>query len=193
MATGWCINVARRLVRCPWGMRMGWGSSMRRPWTIIGRSRITIGARTRILRGAYFMAVEGYAGIAHHPDIFIGDDVYIGKECYLTAMNAITIGAGCVLSDHVYITDLMHGLHPKRGLIMDQPLESKGPVSIGRDTFIGYRCTIMPGVILGNNCVVGAESVVTRSFPPFSMIVGNPAKLLRTYSQETDSWEIVRR
>ncbi len=69
-----------------------------------------------------------------------------------------------MLSEQVYITDLSHGLQPDRGPIMKQPLESKGPVRIGPRCFLGYRTAIMPGVTLGESCVVGANSVVTRSF-----------------------------
>ena len=104
-------------------------------------------------------------------------------------MDEITIGDGCVLSEHVYITDLMHGLHPDQGLIMQQPLQSKGPVRIGSGCFLGYRAAIMPGVTLGDHCVVGANSVVTKSFPAYSMLVGSPARLVRSYNRKTAKWD----
>ena len=92
------------------------------------------------------------------------------------------------LSEYVYITDNAHGLHPERGPIMKQPLESKGPVHIGRNCFLGFRVSIMPGVTLGEHCVVGANSVVTRSFPAYSMVAGMPAKLIKVFDHSKKGW-----
>lgn len=72
---------------------------------------------------------------------------------------------------------------------MEQPLESKGPVRIGARCFLGYRAAVMPGVTLGEHCVVGANSVVTRSFGSFSMVAGSPARLIKVYSAATGKWE----
>jgi acetyltransferase-like isoleucine patch superfamily enzyme len=71
---------------------------------------------------------------------------------------------------------------------MSQPLHSKGPIVIGPDCFLGYRAVIMPGVTLGRHCVVGANAVVTRSFPDFSMVVGSPARLIKRYDPQSREW-----
>lgn len=57
--------------------------------------------------------------------------------------------------------------------------KTKGDIVIGHDVWIGANSTILSGVTLGNGCVVGAGSLVTKSFPPYSIIGGNPAKLIR--------------
>ena len=118
----------------------------------------------------------------------LGDDVHIGRYACLTSISSIVIEDGCLLSEYVYISDLTHGLSPERCLIVDRPLVSKGPVHIGAHTFIGYRACIMPGVTLGKHCVVGANSVVTRSFSDYSMIAGCPARLMKQYSLTAKDW-----
>ncbi|WP_396275136.1 acyltransferase [Granulicella aggregans] len=71
---------------------------------------------------------------------------------------------------------------------MRQNLESKGPIVIGDNCFLGYRVAVTPGVTLGEWCVVGANSVVTKSFPPYSMIAGAPARMIKRYSLEERAW-----
>jgi acetyltransferase-like isoleucine patch superfamily enzyme len=151
-----------------------------------------MGDRSIILEGGYISAMERYAGVDHSPRISIGDDVYIGRYCYLTAIQEITIGSDCVLSECVYITDLSHGFNPKAGPIMRQPLTAKGPVRIGAHSFLGYRVSVMQGVELGEHCIVGADSVVTHSFPSYTMIAGNPARIIKKYSLDNDQWESAR-
>jgi acetyltransferase-like isoleucine patch superfamily enzyme len=172
----------------PSGVTFGEGSYIRRPYSISGRKCVKMGSRTLILGGLHIEAIAKYAGVTYWPMIEIGSDVYIGGSAYLTAVNRISIGDGCVLSEHVYITDEIHGIDPKGGPIMKQPLINKGPVTIGRACFLGFRTAVMPGVTLGEHCVVGANSTVTRSFPAYSMIGGSPARLLKRYSQELGQW-----
>jgi len=112
----------------------------------------------------------------------------IGHYSFFTPAREISIGDGCVLSGHVYISDENHGFDPKAGPILKQPLESKGPVRIGNNCFLGYRVAILPGVTLGEHCVVGANSTVTRSFPAYCMLAGSPAQVIKRYSHELGEW-----
>ena len=167
---------------------LGTASLVKWPRRLQGRQYIRIGKQSQVLSNSFMLAVSEYEGQHYRPSIQIGDNVYIGRYVYLVACDEIRIDAGCVLSEHVYISDLNHGYDPHGGLILKQAIESKGPVRIGSNCFLGYRTTVAPGVTLGEWCVVGANSVVTRSFPAYSMIAGAPAKLIKVYSQELQQW-----
>ncbi|MBN9615151.1 MAG: hypothetical protein BGO25_12250 [Acidobacteriales bacterium 59-55] len=106
-----------------------------------------------------------YEGVCYQPEIKIGQNVYIGPNAYLACINGITIGDSCVLSEFVFIDDNTHGLDPDAGLIMKQQLVDGGKIVIGKNCFLGLRSAIMPGVTLGEHCVVGMNSVVIKSFP----------------------------
>jgi acetyltransferase-like isoleucine patch superfamily enzyme len=181
-------EAVKALLYRPRGVTFGERSYIHRPYSISGRDRVRIGKRSFIRSGLHIQAIHEYAGVAHQPLIEIGDDVYIGSNAYFTAIDKICIGDGSVLSEHVYITDEFHGMDPRAGLIMNQPLISKGPVIIGRACFLGFRASVMPGVTLGDHCVVGANATVTRSFPAYSMVGGSPARLLKSYSLESGAW-----
>jgi acetyltransferase-like isoleucine patch superfamily enzyme len=167
---------------------VGEGSRILRPYILLSPELLSIGKETVIYPDAYISLLKEWAGFRYTPEIKIGDGVYIGRHAYFAAIDSIKIESGCVLSEYVYITDHAHGFHPESGPIMKQQLESKGSVHIGRNCFLGFRTSIMPGVTLGEHCVVGANSVVTRSFPAYSMVAGCPAEVVKVFSLKTGVW-----
>jgi acetyltransferase-like isoleucine patch superfamily enzyme len=121
-------------------------------------------------------------GVLEHP-LIIGGDSYIGM---LTILNGfacqLKIGNRVSIAQRVNImTDSGPNASPALQQIF--PIESK-PVTISDDCWIGANCIILPGVTLGRFCVVAANSCVKSSFPPFTIIGGNPAKLIRTFTPE---------
>ena len=163
--------------------------SLDMPRLLEGTEYISIGASTCIRRGCWFAA---FPSEEHCPParslIRICNHVYIGFYATITAVNLVEVHTGTVISDHFYASDHAHGCHPEKGSPADQPVASKGPVIIGKNCLIGMRVSILPGVTLGDHCVVGAHSVVTGSFPERSVIAGVPAKLLKTFDSALNKW-----
>ncbi|MCX9449919.1 acyltransferase [Vibrio cholerae] len=123
--------------------------------------------------------------------IVLGDDVYVGKFFDLHTSSKITLSDGVVLSDYVYMSTVAHGISPRDGFIMKQDWYDRGEIYIGENSFIGHGAKVFGNVTLGEWCIVGAGSIVTKSFPSFSMIAGNPARLIKKYNNETNCWESV--
>ncbi|MCP1121500.1 acyltransferase [Robbsia andropogonis] len=182
-------KVIKRILFRPRRVRLGEGSFIRLPRKISGPQSLIVGERTLVKGSLTVSCIKEYAGWKYDGAVTIGSDVYIGAFCQLHAIHHISIGDGSVLSDFVYIVDSAHGdFKPSEINIMQRELSSKGPISIGKNVFIGMGAIIMSGVSLGDNCVVGAGSVVTKSFPAFSMIGGSPAKLMKFYDSKTAKW-----
>lgn len=109
--------------------------------------------------------------------ITIGAHTQISNNVSIGAMGKISIGTHCLIGDMTSIIDCdFHEVDPsKRGAGIG-PIE---PVSIGDNVWIGGRVLILRGVSIGNNSVIGAGSIVTKSIPPNSLAVGIPAKVIR--------------
>jgi acetyltransferase-like isoleucine patch superfamily enzyme len=133
-----------------------------------------------------------YEGVSYSPKIEIGNDVSIGSHVYMATIGRLAIGDGSVLSENVYLNDTSHGFDPEKGHIMRQNLVHGGNITIGGSCFLGLRSAIMPGVTLGDHCVVGTGAVVTKSFPAYSMLAGVPAVLVKRYSLEEKQWVRVK-
>jgi len=114
--------------------------------------------------------------------IEIGNYVSIGPYAHITAINYIEIGDYVDIGPRCLITD--NSKKPSRDTMnippRKRPISSRGGVRIGSYTWIGENVCIMPNVIIGESCVIGANAVVTKSFPRGSIIAGNPAKLIGT-------------
>lgn len=95
---------------------------------------------------------------AHLGEVHIGNNVLMGNDCVIVTRN--------------------HGFILKNELIREQGYTKDSPVFIGDDVWIGHRVTILPGVHIANGTVIGAGAVVTKDTIPYSVIGGNPAKVL---------------
>ncbi|MEO6978422.1 MAG: acyltransferase [Mucilaginibacter sp.] len=111
--------------------------------------------------------------------ITIGDRTGISARAYIAGQGGITIGNDVIMGPNVQIFSENHSYNDTSLTIKEQGVV-KEPVNIGNNCWIGASSTILAGVNIGDGCVVAAGSVVTKSFPPNSVIAGIPAKLIKT-------------
>lgn len=119
------------------------------------------------------------------PKIVIGAHTYINRNTFLDAILSLEIGEHCAIGPGCYITDHDHGsklsLPP-----LDQPMVAQ-PTKIGNRVWIGANVTILKGVKIGDDTIVGAGSVVTKDLPANVIAVGVPAKVIRYRNQNEPS------
>lgn len=114
----------------------------------------------------------------HYP--FIGDKLVIGKFCALaTGVKFIMNGANHQMSGFSTYPFNIFGSGWERVTPKPEELPFKGDTVIGNDVWIGYEAVIMPGVKIGDGAIVAAKSVVVKDVPPYAVVGGNPASLLR--------------
>ena len=124
------------------------------------------GNNVNIEKGAYFT-----------PQLKIGDRSGIGVNC--EAHGYITIGKDVMMGPDCIIYSSNH-CHDRTDIPMiDQGGEYAKPVTIGNDVWLGRRVMIMPGVNIGDGCIIGAGAVVCHDIPPYSIAVGVPARVVR--------------
>lgn len=116
------------------------------------------------------------------PELIIGDNSGIGVDCEV--YGPVTIGDNVMMGPEVVIFTSDHEFSKIDIPMMEQGSKPVEPVSIGDDCWIGRRVMIMPGVHIGNGCVIGAGAVVTKDIPPYSVAGGVPARVLKSRIQE---------
>ncbi len=157
------------------------------PTTIFNEQYISVGDDTLIGPGVALSAgmVPGQECITN-PVVSIGNRCLIGKGSGIVGHFSITIGDDVWTGHHVYITDQNHG-YTDITIPIAQQSQPERAVIIGSRSWIGHGSVILPGVTIGEHVVIGANSVVTRDIPSYSVAVGSPAKVIRRYV-DGDGW-----
>lgn len=153
---------------------------------------IHLGKNVNIGSSVYFGPVTNYAGINYNPKIIIGEGSSIGKHGSIAAIDRVEIGKNVLFARYVHITDHSHGYEDISKPISVQPLICKGPVVIEDDCWLGFNCEILSGVHIGKHSIVAARAVVTKNVPSYSIVAGNPARVVKKFNFENQQWERIK-
>lgn len=143
-----------------------------------------------VMPGCRIEPVLRYEGCEFNPTVVIEDQVSINQYIHLTCANKISIGKNTNIAAFVTITDISHPYEDVSIPIKKAKLKV-GDVTIGEGCEIYNGAVILPNVHIGNHCVIGAHAIVTQDVPDFSVVVGAPAKIVKTYNHEKKMWQRV--
>lgn len=188
-------RINRLIKRLYWSLRLG---KVEEGW-YKGRNVILnhpeclyFGRNVSINRYSCFMPCLEYASVKYTPKIVVGDNVVIGVRNSFAAIDGVYIGNNVLFAGYVHVTDHSHGYEDITRPIEGQPLISKGPVIIEDDCWLGFNSEILSGVHIGRHSVVAAHAVVTRDVPAYSIVAGNPARIIKKYDENSKTWISVK-
>jgi len=142
-----------------------------------GRGRpIAIGDNVQLMRGVVLSTSQT-------GKIVLEAGVYIGEYGVVTSNAEITIGRDTIIAPHVDVVDFDHATDDLETTVMAQPVDA-APIRIGRDVWLGAKVTVVRGVTIGDQAVVGTGSVINRDIRPRGVAVGVPARVIRTRGEQ---------
>jgi acetyltransferase-like isoleucine patch superfamily enzyme len=139
---------------------------------------LQIAPRGRVEFGRFVWIGHGTKIRCHEGVVEIGAKTVIGQECTISAYRRVRIGEQCVIADRAMFIDFDHGV-----VEVERPIRKQGiymrDVEVGSNVWIGYGACILRGVRVGDNSIVGTNSVVTRDVPANAVVAGIPARVIR--------------
>jgi acetyltransferase-like isoleucine patch superfamily enzyme len=171
--------------------RLGWRYLWRRFLTPAGwrwetdgpvffgkRLQLQIAKRATVRFGRFSWIGDGTKIRCHEGVVEIGEKTVMGQECTISAYKRVRIGEQCVIADRAMFIDFDHGV-----VEVERPIRLQGIYKrdciVGSNVWIGYGACFLRGIRVGDNAIVGTNSVVTKDVPANAVVGGVPAKVIR--------------
>jgi acetyltransferase-like isoleucine patch superfamily enzyme len=145
----------------------------------LGRGlELEIGRKGKLDLGRFVWIGDKTKIRCHEGRVEIGAKTVMGQECTISAYQHVRIGEQCVIADRAMFIDFDHGV-----VEVERPIRVQGiykrDVTVGSNVWIGYGACILRGVSVGDNSIVGTNSVVTKDVPANAVVAGIPARVIR--------------
>ena len=158
--------------------RAGWRWVSHGPFFLGRGLELKIEPRGKVSFGRFVWIGDGTKVRCHEGIVEIGRKTVMGQECTISAYQRVRIGEQCVIADRAMFIDFDHGV-----VEVDRPIRLQGiykrDVEVGSNVWIGYGACVLRGVRVGDNSIVGTNSVVTRDVPANAVVAGVPARVIR--------------
>lgn len=138
--------------------------------------------------------ITEYYGTHLNPKLKIGENVILNDMVHIGCANYIEIGDDCLFASRIYVSDHNHGsykgelIDAASSLVRERNLDLDKPVIIGRNVWLGEGVSVLPGAKIGDNSIIGTNSVVIGEIPSDCIAAGIPAKVIKYYSKEEKAW-----
>lgn len=162
---------------------VGQKSAIYRPLQVDNPKGISLGNGVTVFEHGWLMGTTDIS----NPGLIIDDGTTIGHLVHIIAMKHVYIGKEVLFADKIYVSDCTHVYTDINTPILHQNVEVIKEVYIGDGTWVGENVCIC-GAKIGRHCVIGANSVVVKDIPDYSVAVGCPAKVTKKYDFKTNRW-----
>jgi acetyltransferase-like isoleucine patch superfamily enzyme len=184
-----CLPIKLRCLiqslRCHGRLQIGLGSHIHSSVHLLGKENIRVGRNTCVSQGSWLNINHRHKGkIA----IEIGNNCFIGKNNFFTSGDMISIGDYTLTSIDCKFIGSTHKINDPEVPYLLTGTTDTDQIIIGVNCFIGAGVTVLGNVKVGHGSVIGANSLVLHDIPPFSIAIGNPAKIIKQYSFFYKAW-----
>lgn len=172
---------------------LGWPVGFGGKITLRNSHRISVGNGVYLADNVVIQVADEYENFqSTMPQLKLGKRVRVNYFTMISAVKSVDIGDNVNIAQFCFIGDHNHEYRDITRPIRDQGIADVRPVVIKKNTWIANKVTVTSGVTIGRNCVIGANSVVTKDIPDYSVAVGVPARVISQYNNETKKWEQVK-
>lgn len=162
---------------------------IRRPFYLRGKSSLNIGKGLTLGHGCRFDLIGNGS-----KTLSIGENCEIGDYGHIVAHENVKFGNNVLIASKVFISDTNHGNYSgdnqdnPRIAPNDRPLHTN-PITINDNVWLGDNVVVLPGVEIGKGSIIGANSVVNRNIPEYTIAAGTPARVIKEFNFDTNVWE----